>query len=101
MTLSLLTKLKAELKAIYTIHVFSFKLKEMEISHFLRLRCSCESAHGVIGMNLGVGVSARIKPKIWVHEHKDFGALLSVAPPYQNYSLSMTSTVGASGQPPP
>ena len=52
-----------------------------------------------IGMNLGARVSAKIKAKIWAHEYIDFGALLSVAPPREKYSLSMTSTAGASGQP--
>ena len=52
-----------------------------------------------IGMNLGARVSAKIKAKIWAHEYIDFGAFLSVAPPREKYSLSMTSTAGASGQP--
>ena len=52
-----------------------------------------------IGITLGARVSAKLKVKIWANEYVDFGALLSVAPPRDKLTLSMSSTGGFSGQP--
>ena len=45
-----------------------------------------------IGITLGARVSAKLKAKIWANEYVDFGALLSVAPPRDKFTLSMSST---------
>ena len=52
-----------------------------------------------IAINLGAGVSAKLKAKIWANEYIDFGALLSVSPPREKFALSMASTGGPSSQP--
>ena len=52
-----------------------------------------------IGIDLGARVNSKLKAKIWANEFIDFGALLSVAPPREKFTLSMTSTGSFPGQP--
>ncbi|KAK3749291.1 hypothetical protein QZH41_007557 [Actinostola sp. cb2023] len=42
-----------------------------------------------IAVSLGSRVSARLKAKIWAEEYVDFGALLSIPPQSEKYSLSL------------
>ncbi|KAK3717505.1 hypothetical protein QZH41_005457 [Actinostola sp. cb2023] len=46
--------------------------------------------------SLGSRVSARLKAKIWAEEYVDFGALLSIPPQSEKYSLSLARPSGSS-----
>jgi len=49
-----------------------------------------------IAVSLGSRVSARLKAKIWAEEYVDFGALLSIPPQSEKYSLSLARPSGSS-----
>ena len=51
-----------------------------------------------IAVALGSRVSSKIKNKIWAKEYVDFGALLSISPNTDKYSLSLKPSTSASNQ---
>ena len=52
-----------------------------------------------IAVALGSNVTPKLKRKIWANEYIDFGALLSVSPATEKYSLSFKSTDSSPRQP--
>ena len=52
-----------------------------------------------IAVALGSHVTPKLKRKIWANEYIDFGALLSVSPATEKYSLSFKSTDSSPRQP--
>ena len=52
-----------------------------------------------IAVSLGSRVSSKLKAKIWAEEYVDFGALLSISPQQEKYSLSMGRLTGSSRDP--
>ena len=52
-----------------------------------------------IAVALGSNVTLKLKRKIWANEYIDFGALLSVSPATEKYSLSFKSTDSSPRQP--
>ena len=52
-----------------------------------------------VAVTLGSRVSSKLKSKIWANEYIDFGALLSISPTTDKYSLSLKPSASSSNQP--
>ena len=50
-----------------------------------------------LALELGGGVTEKIKAKVWANEYVDFGLLLSVAPSPDRYSISINTSTPSLG----
>jgi len=64
---------------------------------FSTLENSGQIGFSSLALELGEGVTEKIKAKVWANEYLDFGLLLSVAPSPDRYSISINTSTPSLG----
>jgi len=64
---------------------------------FSTLENSGQIVFSSLALELGEGVTEKIKAKVWANEYLDFGLLLSVAPSPDRYSISINTSTPSLG----